>query len=331
MLCDSDVVAQFAGHVPEVVVVDSRLTATLQAIPLTEWVRPTVQPNHAAFVIHTFGSTGKPKGCILEHHSVCYSQQVYASTTEVTPPPRTLQFSAFSFDVHVLETFGTLIAGGCVCVISDDERMNDLVAAINARQATRLALTPTVAQLINPADVPTVDTLIIGGEPLTQTVLEKWSRIRLIQTYGPAETFNLACANFELGREKDPANIGGPYGCRVWITDRNNPDRLCPVGCIGELLVESSVLGREYLKRPDATEAAFIENPCWARALSEEGQRATRRFYRTGDMAYYQHDGSIKFMGRADTQVKIHGQRVELLMVHVAEFGTGLFRTRRML
>ncbi|KAL6229778.1 hypothetical protein BDW75DRAFT_245422 [Aspergillus navahoensis] len=312
VLCDVDVATQFASYVPEVVVVDSKLTATLRDTPLTKWVRPVVQPDHAAFIMYTSGSTGKPKGCILEHHSVCHSLQIYVSTTGVTPPPRTLQFASYSFDVHVLEIFGTLIAGGCVCVISDDERVNDLAAAIHARQATRLLLTPTVAQLINPDDVPDVDTLIMGGEPLSQNVLEMWSRVRLIQQYAPAETSNLACVNLELGLKSDPSNIGRPYGCQVWITERSNPDRLCPVGCIGELLVEGSVLGREYLKRPDATEAAFIENPRWARTCLEQDQQGTRRFYRTGDMAYYQHDGTIKFVGRADTQVKIHGQRVEL-------------------
>lgn len=315
VLCDSEWTEQFSTHAQHVVAVDSALFSTILAHrPVSDWVRPEILPSSAAFIVYTSGSTGKPKGCILEHHSVCLSQKMYATTTNVTNKTRTLQFAAYSFDAHILEIFGTLIHGGCVCVVPDAERMNNLTAAINTLKATRLLQTPTVAQLLDPEALLEVDTIILGAEPLTQKSIETWSTtardVQMIQHYAPAETSNLGTLNFELGEHKDPTNIGRTYGCAAWITERDNPDRLSPIGCLGELLIEGPALGRGYLNRPDATWAAFIEEPTWSRNRKLSNKR--RRFYRTGDIACYNHDGTIKFVGRVDTQVKIHGQRVEL-------------------
>ncbi|KAJ3515792.1 hypothetical protein NM208_g14926 [Fusarium decemcellulare] len=314
VLCDSDQ-ELFSGHVPHVLGVDAALFSDKlpQELP-ADWVRPAVSSSNAAFIVYTSGSTGKPKGCVLEHGSVCLAQKTYATTFDVSNTTRVLQFAAYSFDAHILEIFGTLIHGGCVCVISEEERMNDLVGAINSRKATQILLTPTVAQLINPDHVPTVETVVLGAEPLTQKVIEVWSSasrpIRMIQHYAPAETSNLATVNFDLGLNKDPMNIGPASNCGIWIIERGNPNCLAPVGCVGEILIEGPTLGREYWNRPDATEAAFITDPAWSKTGQDQ-----RRFYRTGDMAYFQPDGSVKFVGRADTQVKIHGQRIELAEV----------------
>ncbi|KAL9111174.1 MAG: hypothetical protein Q9227_004437 [Pyrenula ochraceoflavens] len=315
VLCDADREQEFFSHVPHVLAVDdSLLTVKLNENACHDRIRsgPQVTPSNAAFIVYTSGSSGKPKGCILEHHSVSYSQKTYARATNISSTTRQLQYSAFSFDVHVAEIFGTLIHGGCICVISDDERMNDLVAGINARRPNRLWLTPTVAQLIEPSAVPTVDTLILVGETLTQKTIDVWAvaNVRVVNWYAPAETSNLGCTNFGVNEQRDSTNIGGPLGCGVWIVDSNNSDRLSPIGCVGELLIEGSVLARGYHKRHDATSTAFIENPVWSR--SQLVPCRERRFYKTGDLAYYDHDGCVKFIGRADTQVKIHGQRVEL-------------------
>lgn len=320
VLCDPDTEAQFSGHVPQVLAVDAGFLADKLPRELhADWVRPQVLPNNAAIIVHTSGSTGKPKGCVLEHGALSLALKTYATSFNVTSATRMLQFSSYTFDIHILEIFGTLIHGGCVCVISEEERMNELVGAMNRRRVTCTFQTPTVAQLISPADVPTVDTIILGAERLTQKVVDMWSSaphpVRVIQFYAPAESSNMATVNFDLGVQRDPTNIGPAWGCGIWITERDNPDRLAPVGCVGEMLIEGPTLGREYWRRPDATQTAFISNPAWSLGIKAGQGDGDRRFYRTGDMAYFQPDGSVKFVGRADTQVKIHGQRIELTEV----------------
>ncbi|VUC23411.1 unnamed protein product [Clonostachys rosea] len=172
VVCDPDQEKFFSGHVAHVVALNSDFVSTSLKQKSPEYVKPKILPSNAAFIIYTSGSTGKPKGCVLEHRSISFSLKTYATTFNVTKETRFLQFAAYSFDAHILEIFGTLIHGGCVCVISETERMNNLTQAINDRKATRVLFTPTVAQLVNPDDVPTIDTIALGAEPLTKRSIE---------------------------------------------------------------------------------------------------------------------------------------------------------------
>jgi acyl-CoA synthetase (AMP-forming)/AMP-acid ligase II len=66
-------------------------------------------------------------------------------------------------------------------------------------------------------------------------------------------------------------------------------------------------VARGYLNQPELTAVAFIDNPFVDRRLSSR-----ERLYKTGDLARYQPDGNIEFLGRIDAQVKIRGFRIEL-------------------
>ena len=353
VLCDEVNAARFHGHVPSVITVNADFISQLSA-PVT-WTPPAVKPENAAFVVYTSGSTGKPKGCLLEHHAVCKSQLVNAAAMRITPTTRVMQFAAYTFDASICEIFAPLVVGACLCVISDDERMDDLAAAINARKADWIMLTPTVAQLFTPASVPTLKTLVFGGEPLSRKALEIWhGHVHLVNYWGPSECANSGCLNEDVSLGSDPLNIGRSSGCNVWIGLQKNPHKLAPIGCIGELIVESSMLGREYINRPEATAAAFVTDLGWAKisdyalsslpSSSQSDASSTssffppsdsssspsstassppssptcspslsgRRFYRTGDLGRLNPDGTVTIAGRADNQVKIHGQRVEL-------------------
>lgn len=307
LLCDDKSVSQFPGHVAHVVAVNASLLTQLES--QTGQHRTSVLPNNAAFIVYTSGSTGKPKGSVLEHQALCTSLNVIGEKSDMNAGTRTLQFSAYTFDAHILEIFGTLIHGGCICVISDSERMNNLAGIINDRQVNWSLLTPTVARLLTPGDIPTLKTLILSGEPLAQQDIQKWAgQLRLLNGLGPSECSILACITDTLTAESEPSNIGHAIGCHLWITNPRRPDRLLPIGSTGELTIEGPILGREYVNRAKATAAAFITDPAWSRGKSDR----SRRFYRTGDLAKFNQDGSVIFIGRADTQVKIRGQRVEL-------------------
>nr|CEG03511.1 unnamed protein product [Fusarium acuminatum CS5907] len=105
-------------------------------------------------------------------------------------------------------------------------------------------------------------------------------------------------------------------GARCWIVAPRNPDRLASIGEVGEILVEGPTLSRCYLKDPLRTQACFVENLKWSidGRFTYSNYAGVRRFYRTGDMAYMDPDGLLVFVGRADQQVKVHGQRIELML-----------------
>ncbi|RYP81490.1 hypothetical protein DL769_001961 [Monosporascus sp. CRB-8-3] len=273
-------------------------------------VKPTgACPADPVFVVMTSGSTGKPKGIILEHHSLSASIRAHGPPLHIENC-RALQFAAFTFDACISEIFTTLAFGGTVCVPSEEDRMSDLAGVINSMNVNWAFLTPTVANLIRPAEVPGLKTLVLIGEAPTQSILDIWSdAVLLINGYGPTEC-SVLCAVVPFDKSKAPTNLGRGVGAQLWITEIDNPDRLAPLGCVGELLVDGPIVGRGYLNSPERTAYAFIGGMSWLRDFG--GSPEAHRLYRTGDLARYNADGTIDYLGRKDTQVKLYGQRIEM-------------------
>ncbi|OCL10211.1 nonribosomal peptide synthase-like protein [Glonium stellatum] len=296
----------FEDVVPDVVSVSWELLNELPALEGPACT--TVQPENVAFVIFTSGSTGRPKGVILEHGAMVTSANAHGSNLGIQPGTRFLQFASYTFDNSLEEMFTTLSRGGCVCIPSEEQRMNNLAGAINELNANFMDLTPTVANLLNPADVPTIKGMALGGEALTKSVIDQWgTAVHLHGQYGPSEaSINSAWKDFKDGGE--PTNIGRAIGSVSWVVDPSNRNRLVPIGCKGELLIEGPILSRGYLNDREKTANAFIEGLEWAK----DSKDSKRRFYCTGDLVRYNSDGEMMYLGRKDSQVKLNGQRIEL-------------------
>ena len=171
-----------------------------------------------------------------------------------------------------------------------------------------VALTPSIARVIDPKDVPTLKTLLIGGEALSQDDVPRWrGRAELFHMYGPTECAVVASRFAGLTEGTHPNNIGIPYYSNFWITDSSNHDALVPVGAVGELLIDGPILARGYLHNSEKTAESFIENPKWLQL-----DQRPRRMYKTGDLVRYNSDGTMNFIGRKDTQIKLRGQRIQL-------------------
>ncbi|KAF2683049.1 acetyl-CoA synthetase-like protein [Lentithecium fluviatile CBS 122367] len=297
----------FEDVVPDVVIVDSVLLEDLEDVDGPACT--AVAPHNPSFVIFTSGSTGRPKGVVLEHTAMVTSANAHGTNLGIGPGTRFLQFASYTFDNSLEEMFTTLQRGGCVCIPSEDGRFNNLAGAITELNANFMDLTPTVAALLNPADVPSIKGMALGGEALTKAVVEQWSKyVHLHGQYGPSEaSINSAWKDFKHGGE--PTNIGRAIGSVSWVVDPENRNRLVPIGCKGELLIEGPILSRGYLNDPEKTRLAFIDAPEWART----GDTARhRRFYCTGDLVHYTSEGEMMYLGRKDSQVKLNGQRIEL-------------------
>ena len=273
----------------------------------------SAQSSSAAFVVFTSGSTGTPKGIVIEHEAVCTSAREHGRKIKLNTSSRVLQFAAYTFDISFSDIFVTLIYGGCVCIPSEHDRMNNLVGAMQSMRVNQACLTATVASQLRPEDVPSLKVLVVAGEPMTKEVVETWAEhVALINMYGPAECTVYCIGQPDIRREDDHTIIGRGVGALVWIVSPQDVNSLVPVGAIGEIVIEGPTLAQGYLNDEAQTKAAFIEDPTWIVKASASGAPG-RRFYKTGDLARYHHDGSICFAGRKDDgQVKIRGQRVEL-------------------
>jgi acyl-coenzyme A synthetase/AMP-(fatty) acid ligase len=210
-----------------------------------------------------------------------------------------------------MEVWTTLTVGGCVCQISDEQRMDDVAAAINHFQANLMFMTPTAIALMQPSDVPCMKHVILGGEPLRRENLMTWApATRLTNGYGPTETAVFAVMNPAMTASTEPSSTGRSICCKTWIVDTVDSTHLAPIGAVGELWLEGPSLARGYLGLEAKTAEAFVIRPSF---LPPHGQKpAVTRYYRTGDLACYEADGGIRILGRIDTQAKIRGQRLEL-------------------
>ena len=288
-------------------VVDIRDLPAHQMNGVTD-ITPSVTPQNALYAIFTSGSTGKPKGIVTEHAAFYTSGIEQQRPLRINAETRTLQFASHMFDVSVADYLWTFLAGGCVCVPSNDMLKDDLKGAINRLGVNRADLTPSVARVLKPEDIPTVKTILLGGEPMSQHDIETWAgKVELVNGYGPSEC-SVCCVLADVDLRSDPSNIGHAYGIAPWVVDKDDHGILVPIGGIGELVLEGPSLARGYLGDAGKAAASFLhEAPLWLKDL-----RPQSRLYKTGDLVQYNPDGTIRYIGRKDTQVKIRGQRVEL-------------------
>jgi amino acid adenylation domain-containing protein/non-ribosomal peptide synthase protein (TIGR01720 family) len=277
-------------------------------------------PDNALYAVFTSGSTGAPKGTVIPHAAFATSAFAHGQAFHLTAESRVLQFSSYAFDASIIESLTTLLIGGCVCVPSDTTRRNSIAAAANELRISVAQLTPSTARLLRPGEISTLETLVLIGEPVTSSDIDQWGgRVRLVNGYGPAECSAISSVHPTLLTALDVGNIGWAAGCVCWVVDRTDHEQLVPIGAVGELLIEGPIVGRCYLDDPERTAAAFIAPPAWLRQFRGGGSSGSHdssgsgdRLYKTGDLVQYAADGSLRFVGRKDTQVKLRGQRIEL-------------------
>lgn len=143
--------------------------------------KTAVKPTNLLYIIFTSGSTGKPKGVMIEHSNYLTSALPQRGLCSMGPDTRVLQFASYTFDISLLETFTALMSGACVCVPDDKARSMGLAHIMNLYQTTWSVMTVSLSRVISPKAVPTLKTLLLGGEPLTKTDIDTWAdHIQLI-------------------------------------------------------------------------------------------------------------------------------------------------------
>jgi len=278
-------------------------------------LRPVdVAPEQAAYVVFTSGTTGEPKGVIGTHAAVgAYADDhldhvLRPMAARLARPLRIAHAWSFAFDA-AWQPLVALLDGHAVHVV-DEHTQTDaeaLVQVIAEHRIDMIDTTPSMfAQMkaFGLLDEVPLAVLAMGGEAVGSAA---WAFIRnrcavgqttAYNCYGPTETTVEALV--AAIAEYDEPSIGRPTRhTRGYVLD--SALRPVPCGAIGELYLAGAQLTRGYLGRAAETSQRFVANPFAAGA----------RMYRTGDLVRRQPDGSLQYVGRADSQVKIRGYRVE--------------------
>ncbi|MEO4013076.1 non-ribosomal peptide synthase/polyketide synthase [Pseudomonas sp. P2663] len=282
-------------------------------------------PNHAvaedlAYVIYTSGSTGQPKGVAIAHAALREFCQTAADYSVLSASDRVLQFATFSFDGFVEQCFPALCVGAALIMRGDELWDAGRLAVEIVQQGVTVADLPAAYWYLlarecasgvvrNLGDLRQVH---VGGEAMSVEGLRLWhqaglSHVRLLNTYGPTEA--TVVSSVHECRLIDASDAFGiPIGRAIagralYVLDAAG--QLLPNGGVGELCIGAPAsLAQSYFDRPALTAERFLPDP-FAR---EPGAR----LYRSGDLARYNADGNLEYVGRIDHQVKIRGFRIEM-------------------
>ncbi|MEU7137696.1 amino acid adenylation domain-containing protein [Streptomyces sp. NPDC046261] len=262
------------------------------------------RPGALAYLLYTSGSTGRPKAVAIQHDSAAAFLRWAGRAFGGGDLSAVLATTSAGFDLSVFEMFAPLAHGGTVVLADSALHVGTLPWA---PAATLLNTVPSAAAALLDTDaLPEGLTAVnLAGEPLAGDLVERlYARLPgavVRNLYGPSEATTYATmARVPAGDARPPA-IGRAVGpARVWTAD--TWDRPVPGAVVGELLIGGVAPARGYLGRPGPTAEAFRPDP-----YGPPGSR----LYRTGDLALRRPDGEFVFVGRADTQVKIRGVRIE--------------------
>src|SRR5712692_8603230 len=266
------------------------------------------------YVMFTSGSTGDPKGvaitlgCLTSFVDWMIGEHSFGEGgTEVF-----LNQAPFSFDLSVMDLYLSLTIGGTLVSLTADEISNPrhLFQLLGAAQLTTWVSTPSFAQLclaekrFDASLMPSVRRFLFCGETLPPAVavqlLDRFPTSEVWNTYGPTEA-TVATTSVRIDRDVLARYPTLPVGypkpdSRVVVLDAD--DRPVAEGERGEIVIAGPNVSPGYLNRADLTARSFFQF---------DGLQA----YRTGDLGHFE-DGLLFFHGRIDSQIKLHGYRIEL-------------------
>jgi len=303
-------VVEIAGA--EVVLTPGKVAEIAAASPIVYKRRP-LENYDPFYILFTSGSTGEPKGVVitlgnLNHYLTwMYGDGNFRECGEVF-----LNHAPFTFDLSVHDIYLALGSGSTIFSLTKDHIANlrALFIALRESGATQWMSTPSFAQMcmiekgFNSTMMPQLRAFYFCGETLApetaSQLLERFPGVPIWNTYGPTEA-TVAMTKTGITREViaqwNPLPVGRVMpGTRVII--RREDGEAVPPGERGEIVIAGPNVSPGYLRRDDLTSKAFYQ---------VDGMRA----YRTGDWGR-DRDGMLFCEGRMDSQIKLHGYRIEL-------------------
>ncbi|MFS8184446.1 amino acid adenylation domain-containing protein [Pseudovibrio denitrificans] len=265
-----------------------------------------ISQDQLAYIIYTSGSTGQPKGVMVEHRGLINLAEEQARHFELDGTARVLQFASLGFDASIFEILMALCSGSELHFTPNETLLagDALREIVRERAISHLTLPPSLVSRMDPSDYPSLETLVVAGEAMPWTIMERWSdHVNLINAYGPTENTVWAtlhkCSNKAITSRTVP--IGKPIAnVDAYILDTDL--KQVRDGEDGTLWLGGVALARGYKNRPDLTNEMFRPVP----------GVSTERLYNTGDRVRRLADRTLEFLGRLDAQVKVRGHRIEL-------------------
>ena len=281
---------------------DENIMEAMQGISASAHVGSLADPQTNAYMIYTSGSTGQPKGVLLKQRAISACLAWNIPTFGLDETKRNLHHPSFSFDASTFDLFYPLAAGAQIHILDEDSRkdLDKMAEYIKVNGITGMTMSTALGMaLLNQYDIG-VEYIMLGGEKFMP--VKKNSAV-LYNGYGPTEF--TVCSSFHvIDQDKD---VDIPIGRAVpnsWSVICDSEGHLLPQGMAGELCLAGEQICEGYWNRPEQNQKAF--------APLRESLPGISRVYHTGDLARYDENGELVYLGRIDSQVKLRGFRIEL-------------------
>ncbi|WP_369939098.1 amino acid adenylation domain-containing protein [Xanthomonas medicagonis] len=276
-------------------------------------LRAVPRPDHLAYVLYTSGSTGKPKAVMGTHRSLAARLHWDVAPDRAPIAEVYAQKTTVNFIDVLWELLMPLVRGEQLLVLTREQATDPeaMIDALARGGATRIVLVPSLLRALLDsgqalaARLPNLYYWACSGEALNPELARRFKaqlpRARLLNVYGTSEFWDATSHDVRVD-ERDAHGV--PIGTlldnvRAYVLDPFL--RPVPPGTPGELYVAGDGLARGYLGRAALSAERFVANPF------ERGAR----MYRSGDLVRWREEGGLDYLGRADRQLKIRGQRVE--------------------
>jgi amino acid adenylation domain-containing protein len=273
-----------------------------------------VTPDQLAYIYFTSGSTGEPKGAMCEHAGLLNHLFAKIDDLQIASGTAVAQTAPQCFDISLWQLMAALLAGGRVVIVEQETILDArrfIGKIVNAR-VNIVQLVPSYLEVLvsylaqHPSELPDVEYVVATGEALKKELVERWFAvqpgIKLVNAYGLTETSD--DTNHEI-MDRAPRGDRVPLGrainnVHIYVVDEHLQP--VPAGEPGEIVFSGVCVGRGYINDPERTQRAFMQDPL----------RPGQRLYRSGDYGRALPDGTLEFLGRRDSQVKLHGFRIEI-------------------
>jgi len=268
-----------------------------------------------AYILFTSGTTGKPKGVPVSRSNINAFIKAFQADNpiQLNKEDRCLQMFEFTFDLSVMSYLLAFLAGSCIYTVPEGKiKSNYVFELLEEHRLTVALVVPSVIHFLrkyfDEIHCPDLRYSIFCGEALHESIIKEWSacvpNALITNVYGPTEN-TVICTQYDYDRvnknksHHDVLCVGRVLGDNdIIIIDKEN--NILPPHKEGELCIAGSQLIEGYWRNEEKNKAAFFD-------LEHEGQ--IKKFYRTGDLCYYDEAGDFMYIGRVDFQVKIRGFR----------------------
>lgn len=275
-------------------------------------------PDDLAYAVFTSGSSGHAKLAGVLHRGWTNLLHWFLAEFVIDARDRVLLMSSFSFDITQRSIAMPLVAGGELHLLTPGPYDPAATRKTVEQQAITLvncapsAFYPLVEQSSAHWDaLRSLRVVFLGGEAISASRLQAWATspsctTEVANVYGVAECADVSTF-YRLRDYGRYVEAGVPIGepisnSSVYLLDEES----APVapGQRGEICIGGAGVGAGYVNDQALTRARFVSDPF----ATESGTR----LYRTGDLATLHPDGTLELIGRLDSQVKLHGNRVDL-------------------